>query len=119
MKLRKANTRPRLFRDDDVEQMTPKQISISGIWYEYLEQENASSVSLHGYKTSKIDCANGVRRTCYLAFGRVRCRERGVADSLIMAHNETPLFTSCGNRVEPHRTQRDASSLLPIWEQQR
>lgn len=73
MKLRKANMRPRLFRGGDVEQMPPKQISISSIRYEYLEQENASSVSLHRYKTSKIDCANGVRRTCYLAYKWVRC----------------------------------------------
>lgn len=67
MKLRGANTRPRLFRDGDVEQMTPKQILISGIWYEYLERAHGTNVSVHGYKTSKIDCANGVRHTCYLA----------------------------------------------------
>lgn len=73
MKLSKFDTRLRLFRGSDAEQMPPKENSISGIWYEYLEQENASSVSLHGYKTSKIDCANGVRRTCYLAYEWVRC----------------------------------------------
>lgn len=70
MKLRGGDAKPRLFRAGDVEQMTPKQISISGIWYEYLERACGTNVSLHSYKTSKIDCANGVRHTCYLACER-------------------------------------------------
>lgn len=36
-----------------------------------------------------------------------------MADSLIMGHNETPLFTSCGRRVEPHRIYRCAPSPNP------